>query len=78
MSSRSSWSPQREHRVDEVVAGALLAQLHLQPVGEEGEQVAALAPSIAQQLVAAAERSRDDAASALASRESAGRLDLAR
>jgi hypothetical protein len=31
--------PQREHRVDEIVAGALLAELDLEAVGEEGEEV---------------------------------------
>ena len=37
--TRSSSSPSGEHRVDQVVPHALLAQLHLQAVGEEGEQV---------------------------------------
>ena len=30
---------QREHRIDQVVPRTLLAQVHLEPVGEEGEQV---------------------------------------
>ena len=34
---------QREHGVDEIVARALLAQLDLQAVGEEGEQIAVIA-----------------------------------
>ena len=30
---------QREHRIDQIVPRALLAQMHLEPVGEEGEEV---------------------------------------
>ena len=30
---------QREHRIDQIVPRPLLAQVHLQPVGEEGEQI---------------------------------------
>ena len=40
ISRRSSWPFEREHRIDEIVPRALLAQMHLEAVGEEGEQVA--------------------------------------
>ena len=32
---------EREHRIDQVVPRALLAQVHLEPVGEEGQKVIA-------------------------------------
>ena len=32
-------SPEREHRVDEIVPRALLAEMDLQAVGEEGEEI---------------------------------------
>ncbi len=31
--------PQREHRIDQIVPRPLLAELHLQAVGEEGEDL---------------------------------------
>ena len=39
ISARSSWPPRAEHRVDQVVPRALVAQVHLEPVGEEGEEI---------------------------------------
>ena len=32
---------EREHRIDQIVPRPLLAQMHLEPVGEEGEEVGA-------------------------------------
>ena len=29
---------EREHRIDQIVPRTLVAQMHLEPVGEEGEQ----------------------------------------
>ena len=34
--------PKREYRIDQIVPRSLLAELHLQPVGEEGEEVSQL------------------------------------
>ena len=36
---RSSWPAEREHGVDEIVPRALLAELDLQAIGEEGQQI---------------------------------------
>ena len=38
------WPPQREHRIDQIVPRALLAQMHLEAVGEEGEEIEAVLP----------------------------------
>ena len=36
---RGGGSPEREHRVDEIVPRALLAEMDLQAVGKEGEEI---------------------------------------
>ena len=36
---------EREHRIDEIMPRALLAQLHLEAVGEEGEEIVCKASS---------------------------------
>ena len=39
MRRRSSWPFKREYRIDQIVPGALVAELDFQAVGEEGQKI---------------------------------------